>query len=57
MNDADGNSVYDNRGVIIGNVSWGKIRSYEVFEDTQKVEALDTYLDSQSTGAKSSHAP
>ena len=48
----DGNVVYENRGVIVGKIAWGKIKSYEVFEDTQKVAALDEYLASQNAGAK-----
>ncbi len=51
MDDANGNVVYENRGVIIGKVAWGKITSYEVFEDTQKVAALDEYLASQRADA------
>ena len=51
LTDPDGNVVYENRGVIIGKVAWGKIKSYEVFEDTQKVAALDEYLASQKAGA------
>ena len=51
LTDPDGKVVYENRGVIVGEVVWGKIKSYEVFEDTQKVAALDRYLDSQKTPA------
>lgn len=36
--------VYENRYVIWGHISWGKLREYEVYEDTQKSKALDRYL-------------
>ena len=39
----DGHTVYENRGVIFGEIVWGKIKSYEVFLDTQKVVGLDEY--------------
>jgi ketosteroid isomerase-like protein len=37
--------VYDNRYVIWGHLTWGKMRAYEVYEDTHKTEALDAYLE------------
>jgi ketosteroid isomerase-like protein len=37
--------VYDNRYVIWGHLTWGKMRAYEVYEDTGKSEALDAYLE------------
>lgn len=40
---ADGR-VYDNRYVIWGRIAWGKLREYEVYEDTQKSKQLDEYL-------------
>jgi len=40
----DGRRVYENRYVIWGHISWGKLRDYEVYEDTQKTVALDEYL-------------
>jgi ketosteroid isomerase-like protein len=40
----DGKRVYENRYVIWGRISWGKLREYEVYEDTQKAKALDSYL-------------
>lgn len=55
--DPDGNVVYENRGVIVGKIAWGKIRSYEVFEDTQKVAAFDRYLESQKAGTQSGRTP
>lgn len=41
-----GERVYENRYVIWGRLSWGLLREYEVYEDTQKTVALDRYLDS-----------
>jgi ketosteroid isomerase-like protein len=40
----DGRRVYENRYVIWGRLAWGLLREYEVYEDTQKTEALDQYL-------------
>jgi len=39
-----GERVYENRGVIFGRARWGKVTYYEVFEDTEKVAALDDWL-------------
>ncbi|HEY8083830.1 MAG TPA: hypothetical protein VIE64_09840 [Solirubrobacterales bacterium] len=39
-----GERVYENRYVIWGRISWGQLREYEVYEDTQKSKALDDYL-------------
>lgn len=39
-----GEKVYDNRYVIWGHVAWGRVKDYEVYEDTQKSRALDDYL-------------
>ncbi len=39
-----GETVYENRYVIWGRMSWGLVRDYEVYEDTQKAAALDEYL-------------
>jgi len=36
--------VYDNRYVIWGRISWGKLRDYEVYEDTEETRRLDEYL-------------
>ena len=41
-----GERVYENRYVIWGHLSWGLLRDYEVYEDTQKSKALDGYLES-----------
>jgi ketosteroid isomerase-like protein len=40
-----GELVYENRYVIWGHLRWGLMRDYEVYEDTQKAAALDTYLE------------
>ena len=41
---AEGEIVYENRYVIWGRMSWGLLKEYEVYEDTQKSAALDEYL-------------
>ena len=40
-----GERVYQNRYVIWGRIAWGKLREYEVYEDTQESKALDSYLE------------
>jgi ketosteroid isomerase-like protein len=40
-----GERIYDNRFVIFGHIRWGKLRDYEVYEDTEKAQALDDYLE------------
>lgn len=44
LRDAEGNTIYENRYVIWGLMSWGRLKEYEVYEDTHKPEALDEYL-------------
>lgn len=44
LRDAAGEPVYENRYVIWGHLSWGLLRDYEVYEDTQKSKELDGYL-------------
>jgi len=44
LDSPNGERVYENRYVIWGRISWGKLREYEVYEDTQKSKALDEYL-------------
>jgi hypothetical protein len=41
----EGERVYENRYVIWGHISWGLLRDYEVYEDTEKSKALDGYLE------------
>lgn len=40
----EGDRVYENRFVIWGHLKWGRLRDYEVYEDTHKPEDLDAYL-------------
>ena len=51
LTDAGGEVVYENRGTIMAKLAWGKIVSYEVNEDTQKVAALDAYLEAHGLGS------
>jgi hypothetical protein len=44
LDDAEDGRVYDNRYVIWGRIAWGKLRDYEVYEDTEKSRKLDEYL-------------
>jgi ketosteroid isomerase-like protein len=44
LHDGTGNLIYENRYVIWGRMSWGRLKAYEVYEDTQKADALDEYL-------------
>jgi len=44
LDSPEGERVYENRYVLWGHISWGKLREYEVYEDTQKAKALDGYL-------------
>jgi ketosteroid isomerase-like protein len=39
-----GELVFENRYVIWGRMSWGLLREYEVYEDTQKSKEFDEYL-------------
>ncbi len=41
---AGGQRVYDNRFVIWARLRWGRLKDYEVYEDTQKAKALDAWL-------------
>jgi ketosteroid isomerase-like protein len=42
--DADGERVYANRYVIWGQLRWGRLKRYEVYEDTVAPVALDRWL-------------
>jgi ketosteroid isomerase-like protein len=44
LKDPDGEMVYENRFVIWGRMSWGRLKEYEVYEDTHKANELDLYL-------------
>jgi ketosteroid isomerase-like protein len=39
-----GERVFENRYVIWGRMSWGFLREYEVYEDTERSTALDAFL-------------
>jgi ketosteroid isomerase-like protein len=39
-----GEVVYENRFVIWGYASWGRLKEYELYEDTEKSQAFDDYL-------------
>ena len=41
---SEGERVYANEGVFYIEIAWGKVRHYEVHEDTQKVAEFDSYL-------------
>ena len=45
LRDADGAIVYENRFVIWGRMAWGRLKEYEVYEDTHRANELDTYLE------------
>jgi hypothetical protein len=47
LDDPDDGRVYDNRYVIWGRIAWGRLREYEVYEDTEKSRGLDEYLASK----------
>jgi hypothetical protein len=40
----DGELVYENRYVLWGHIVWGRLKRYEVYEDTRKTDALDAWL-------------
>jgi hypothetical protein len=44
LDDPQDGRVYDNRYVIWGRIAWGKLREYEVYEDTEKSRRLDQHL-------------
>ncbi len=41
----EGELIYENRFVIWARLSWGRVKDYEVYEDTQKAKALDEWLE------------
>lgn len=47
-----GERVYDNRYVIWGHLRWGRLKRYEVYEDTQKSKALDAWLERRELTAR-----
>jgi ketosteroid isomerase-like protein len=40
----DGKRVYENRYVMWCEVQWGRMKRYEVYEDTEKAGAFDAWL-------------
>jgi ketosteroid isomerase-like protein len=40
----EGETVYENRFVIWGRLKWGRLKEYEVYEDTIRPRALDEWL-------------
>jgi ketosteroid isomerase-like protein len=40
----EGETVYENRFVIWGKLRWGRLKEYEVYEDTIRPRALDEWL-------------
>jgi hypothetical protein len=44
LDDLQEGRVYDNRYVIWGRIAWGKLREYEVYEDTEETGRLEQYL-------------
>jgi hypothetical protein len=44
LDDPEEGRVYENRYVIWGHIAWGKLREYEVYEDTEETTRLDRYL-------------
>jgi len=40
-----GERIYENRFVIWAHLRWGRVKQYEVYEDTEKAQALDDYLE------------
>jgi ketosteroid isomerase-like protein len=45
LDDPDDGRVYANRYVIWGHMRWGKMREYEVYEDTVETDRLDVWLE------------
>ena len=44
LDDPEDGRVYQNRYVIWGHIAWGKMREYEVYEDTEETRRLDEWL-------------
>jgi ketosteroid isomerase-like protein len=40
----DGTQPYVNAGVIYARIAWGRLKAYEVHEDTERTVAFDDYL-------------
>jgi hypothetical protein len=48
--DADGQRIYANRYVIWGRLAWGRLRDYEVYEDTERTLEFERCLRPVSRG-------
>lgn len=48
----DGSPVYRNRAVLFVNSAWGKVRSQEDYEDTEKVTAFDEWQAARAGGER-----
>jgi ketosteroid isomerase-like protein len=44
LKNPEGGAVYENRYVLWGRMTWGFVKEYEVYEDTQQTPALDAHL-------------
>lgn len=44
LDTAEEDRGYESRYVIWGRMAWGRLRSYEVYEDTHEPESLDAYI-------------
>jgi ketosteroid isomerase-like protein len=44
LSSPEGERVYENRFVIWGRMKWGRLKEYEVYEDTIAPRALDEWL-------------
>jgi hypothetical protein len=53
LDDPEQGRVYDNRYVLWGRIAWGKLREYEVYEDTEETTRLDQYLAAREAGSRS----
>jgi len=50
--DDAGATVYDNRYVIWAHLRWGRLKEYEVYEDTHKANAFDAWLAEHRPGVR-----
>jgi ketosteroid isomerase-like protein len=55
LDDPEDGRVYENRYVIWGHIRWGKLREYEVYEDTEASAQLDAWL--ERTGKEAQPTP
>ena len=53
LDDPEDGRVYDNRYVLWGHMRWGKMREYEVYEDTEQTSAFDAWLERSGKEARS----